>query len=348
MIMISCSFTHDFKKIGYERKSLAGKISEGKRASMAKCTTPLSPKSRSTLFSDVKLLMHGYGDVSSPISESVELVVSILKQQTFQLVCHLADVCNLRETTSITQDEILFLFRNNKAKLQRLLNHVKAKELRSTINKDVETTAVEPSGKRLKLCENFLSSLGSVGRASEEVMDVGRQRRLVRQDLMTRTMSEDSYMKYHEARQVNLGKKLKSAKVRELLFGDIEKHYKISPFALELLAYCMHETIAEIVDLAISLKVERKRSKDIIDRLNPLQRSLNSDWMTQQADLSYEVSASVKPVSLAHQPTESLNIFIPTPVTTAVSRKSFDTLTTKQQSYVCISMCLHFYSSAFL
>jgi len=52
--------------------------------------------------------------------------------------------------------------------------------------------------------------------------------------------------------------------------------------------------------------VERKRSKDIIDRLNPLQRSLNSDWMTQQADLSYEVSASVKPVSLAHQPTESL------------------------------------------
>jgi len=31
---------------------------------------------------------------------------------------------------------------------------------------------------------------------------------------MTRTMSEDSYMKYHEARQVNLGKSRSSAEYK--------------------------------------------------------------------------------------------------------------------------------------
>ena len=43
-----------------------------------------------------------------------------------------------------------------------------------------------------------------------------------------------------------IGKRLKSPGVREYLFGDIEKQYKIPPQTLELIAYCMHEVVAEV------------------------------------------------------------------------------------------------------
>ena len=43
-----------------------------------------------------------------------------------------------------------------------------------------------------------------------------------------------------------LGRRLKNAKVREYLLGDVERQYKIAAPALELIAYCMHETIAEV------------------------------------------------------------------------------------------------------
>ena len=42
------------------------------------------------------------------------------------------------------------------------------------------------------------------------------------------------------------GKRLKNPKVREYLLGETEKFYKISAPALEMIVFCIQETVAEV------------------------------------------------------------------------------------------------------
>lgn len=43
-----------------------------------------------------------------------------------------------------------------------------------------------------------------------------------------------------------VAKRLKVAKIRDWLLGDVDKQYKISVAALDLIAYCMHDVVAEV------------------------------------------------------------------------------------------------------
>ncbi|XP_067950968.1 transcription initiation protein SPT3 homolog isoform X2 [Watersipora subatra] len=239
--------------------------------------------------------MHGYGDASCPLQESVELIESIVREQTYYLMCQLADISTLRESNSLDLEEILCLFRRNKVKLQRLLAYLKSRDMKSSIGKELAPDSDPDKGKRLKTAQQFLEAIDTAGSLidvlEENLVDVAKQRRLLRQDMMSRTMSEDQYMKFHEARQINLGKRLKSPKVREYLFGDIEQQYKISPVCLEVVAYCMHETIAEIVDLAIMIRIETSATTDPLDRLKPLQNPVNPDWLAQRMTLTNDLTA---------------------------------------------------------
>merc|ERR1712179_362652 len=82
-------------------------------------------------------MLHAFGDVSKPLDSTALLLEHIVYQQMVNLIVQSSNVAIMRCSTSIGIEEIIYLLHKNKAKLIRLINHLKFKDMKSVITKDI-------------------------------------------------------------------------------------------------------------------------------------------------------------------------------------------------------------------
>ena len=69
-------------------------------------------------------MLWGLGDSHRPSIATAQLIENIVIQQMFSLLSQAQEIAELRESASIGVQDILFLLRKDKIKIQRLMNYL--------------------------------------------------------------------------------------------------------------------------------------------------------------------------------------------------------------------------------
>lgn len=76
---------------------------------------------------EIRQMMHGFGDSSKPLLESARIIEEVVLQQMRTVVKRACEIAERRATSKkniVNGEDILFLLRKNKIKLQRLLRYL--------------------------------------------------------------------------------------------------------------------------------------------------------------------------------------------------------------------------------
>jgi len=214
-------------------------------------------------------MMHAFGDCSQPMLTSAQLIESIVHEQLDSLIDRASAVAQLRNSTAIGAEDILFLLRKDKSKLVRLINHLYVKDIRQTFNDHSSNSEFRPfdvsrsqQSRRVKICYDYLSQLDEFGEYkkvfNQALFDEIKNQRMRRMDSQTRNMTYQEYNAFAKARQVSFVSKIKPEKFSEWLLSN-KPDTNISVFAFEMIQYLAHETVAQIVDLSLLVKQDNER-----------------------------------------------------------------------------------------
>ncbi|NXO39804.1 SUPT3 protein, partial [Locustella ochotensis] len=202
------------------------------------------------------------GDARRPLHETAVLVEDIVHTQLINLLQQAAEVSQMRGARVISAEDLLFLMRKDKKKLQRLLKYMFFRDYKSKIVKGIEEDDLledkfnsNNTNKRQKLAQDFLNSIDQTGELlamfeDDEIDDV-KQERMERAERQTRTMDSVQYAEFCESRQLSFSKK--ASKFRDWLDCS-SMEIKPNAVAMEILAYLAYETVAQLVDLALLVK----------------------------------------------------------------------------------------------
>ena len=73
-------------------------------------------------------MMHGFGDSSEPLIESAKIIEEVVLQQMRTIIKNACEVSdrrgNSKKGTVISAEDFIFLLRNDKVKLQRLIRYL--------------------------------------------------------------------------------------------------------------------------------------------------------------------------------------------------------------------------------
>ncbi|XP_062619346.1 transcription initiation protein SPT3 homolog [Saccostrea cucullata] len=256
-------------KDGQGGQNLNGHPSEKSQSQSSGGTGSGAPKN--WYLSEILQMMYGFGDVPKPQHDSAVLIEDIVKQQLTSVLLQAADVASLRNGRFIGLEDILFLLRKDKVKLRRLLRYMGVKDQRTMAMKGVSEEGEEdPGGEKfahpaktcLKLCYNYLSSIDATGELLALFEDGGtdevKKERLLRAEIQTRYMDQKQYMEYVEARQASFGRRNKAQRFKDWLLAGVIMDLKPNQHAMEIINYFAYEIVAQIVDMALLVKQDKK------------------------------------------------------------------------------------------
>lgn len=241
-------------------------------------------------------MMFALGDSRRPLHETAALVEDIVHTQLINLLHQAADVTLLRGARVISPEDIIFLMRKDKKKLQRLLKYMQFRDYKSKILKTIDDEESLDSdkysssvNKRQRLAQDFLSVIDQTGEflslVEEEEVDEVKQERLERIDKMTRNMDSSQYSEFCESRQLSFSKK--ASKFREWLDCS-SLDIKPSAMSMEIVSYLAYETVAQVVDLALLVKQDMTPKTG-----DPFQRVISATFI-QYSNSSSEAVTSRK------------------------------------------------------
>lgn len=227
---------------------------------------------------EIRQMMYGFGDSSEPLFESAKLIEDVVLQQMKAIVrrtCEIADRrAGSKKTNVINGEDVLFLLRKDKIKLQRVLKYLEMKELGTSVQKlitndtpqnVVNSEQMEGTKKKIPF-QSFLEQIDNTGELLENSSSVDnvKRHRCIRADVASKSMDEVHYMKFSKARRVSFANKNRHKFCDWIcLDGDVT----MSKQAQTILSYLAYETVAQIVDLAFLVRQDQgKMHGDAIDR----------------------------------------------------------------------------------
>ncbi|XP_012058956.1 PREDICTED: transcription initiation protein SPT3 homolog [Atta cephalotes] len=227
---------------------------------------------------EIRQMMHGFGDSSEPLFESAKIIEDVVLQQMKIIVrraCEIADRrANSKKSNIINGEDLLFLLRKDKIRLQRIVKYLELKELGCSVQKlmtanDVPQNVTDPEQLDIKKkvpFQSFLEQIDNTGELLENSSSVDdvKRRRCIRADIASKSMDEVHYMKFSKARRVSFANKNRH-KFSDWICADGD--VTVSKQAYTILSYLAYETVAQIVDLAFLVRQDQgKMHGDAIDR----------------------------------------------------------------------------------
>ena len=239
--------------------------------------TKIEPTS-CTFLKDIQMMMHGFGDVAQPLLETAKIIQQFVHEQ---ICCYLflaAEVAQQRGSCKIGIEEIMFLFRHNIPRLFHFMRHLNFRDSKGSLKKssiDFDFTVESldnKSLKRSKICYQFLECIDQYFNLKTsfhngDFNDI-KIKRLKIAELLTRDMDLAQYSNYSLCRQISFGKRIK---IFQEWFESELNHFIIKPskYGWESLAYLAHETVAELIYLAVLTQADQhKKIKTEVEQVS--------------------------------------------------------------------------------
>ncbi|XP_018324252.1 transcription initiation protein SPT3 homolog [Agrilus planipennis] len=224
-----------------------------------------------TYYNEISLMMFGFGDSHKPNPETVRLVETIVLSQLKRIV---QEALKYSEGTNLKGEELVFLMRKNKWKMRRFVKYLQNSIIKNKLDKlDKLITFEEEQSKKSKnnLLE-FIEKLDETGELTDlSEFDEIKYERQLRADRISEALDEKKYMEFYKARCASFNSRgfshaRNSEKLR--LWIDPKKEITFSYNALDVLAYYAYETVAQITDYALLVRMDMRATGDPLKPLS--------------------------------------------------------------------------------
>ncbi|XP_046384212.1 transcription initiation protein SPT3 homolog [Ischnura elegans] len=118
---------------------------------------------------DIQDMMYGFGDSSKPLLESAQLIEEVIHHQMVSTYNRAVEVSEMRGSKVVRVEDVVFLLRNNKSKLQRILKFLALKEIKRNVTGSMENETVPEGDSRSAFgkCSSLINYLLSIDQTGE-------------------------------------------------------------------------------------------------------------------------------------------------------------------------------------
>lgn len=214
-------------------------------------------------YNEISMMMFGFGDSHKPNPETVRLVESIVLSQLRLIV---REALKYSKNDTLKPEELIFLMRKNKFKMRRFVKYLHNQELKKRIESNVVDLTNIPKNSLIEFIER-IDETGELTDLSE--FDEVKHERQVRADRISRALDEEKYKKFSKARCASFNsRQLPQLRNFEKMRSWIDpKKIIITAGACEVLAYYAYETVAQITDYALLVRLDNRRTNDPLSNL---------------------------------------------------------------------------------
>lgn len=209
----------------------------------------------------ISQMMYGFGDSHKPSPDTVHLVEHTVLSQLRTIIQEALK--HSAEPNKLQGEELVFLMRKNKHKMRRFIKYLQNKEMKRKFEKQLDETgplATEQMGPSARSLIEFIEHIDETGELTDmaEFDDMKYERQL-RADRISQMLDTKKYIEFCQARHASFTSKNPD----ELRFWlDPDQELSFTSSALDILAYYAFETVAQIVDYALLVRMDRQRTKD--------------------------------------------------------------------------------------
>lgn len=221
-----------------------------------------------TYCNEISLMMFGFGDSHKPNPETVRLVESIVLKQLRTIV---QEALKYSDGKNLKGDELVFLMRHNKQKMRRFVKYLVNKQNKNILQKvHMDLIDIDQEKKPRSALLDFIEKIDEC----EEFMNITefdeiKYERQLRADRISQALDEKKYLEFCKARCASFHSRDTTQRSLDKLrlWIDPKKEINFKPDALDTLAYYAYQTVAEITDYALLVRMDTKCGTDPLKHL---------------------------------------------------------------------------------
>ncbi|KAI8813772.1 transcription initiation factor IID, 18kD subunit-domain-containing protein [Cladochytrium replicatum] len=226
--------------------------------------------------SEIGQMMFVFGEVSEPLPETTELVEEIVRSQVIEIIVQAVLQAQKRGSRFLTAEDLIFLIRHDRPKVNRLRTFLSWKEVRRNVkDKDGQSGGPEAEElveevnnekpkqvkKQIKFSWDILNYYGSV-LSDDEDDDIDEEQReayedqvqrLKHADDLTKTMSKEEYIYFSECRQASFVFK-KTKRFKEWCMMSTLYDNKPNNDIIDILGFLSYEMVSKLTETALEMK----------------------------------------------------------------------------------------------
>ncbi|ORX99238.1 TFIID-18kDa-domain-containing protein [Basidiobolus meristosporus CBS 931.73] len=243
-------------------------------------------QSRYKYTSEIQQMMFVFGEVADPLPETTMLVEDIVRSQVIEIIILAAAQAQKRGSKNMNAEDLIFLIRRDRAKVNRLRTYLSWKDIRKNVKDSGGNDAAEemledpnagdsadkPKAKRMnvklswELASSFLDALNDDDDENDEderEAYADTLQRLKDADEITRAMTRDEYVHYSECRQASFTYR-KAKRFRE--WANMAAYIDIKPNddIIDILGFLTFEMVNTLTETALYIK----HDNDLKDKMD--------------------------------------------------------------------------------
>lgn len=218
-------------------------------------------------YNEIRSMMFAFGDNHKPNPETATFVEEIVLKQLRIIIQESFKYWN---GEVLRGQDLLFLLRKNKWKMRRFVKYLQVKNLKKTATLEVKFVDEKFSGESKELLD-FIKQIDETGELTDmNEFDQVKHERQLRADRIAIALDEKRYMEFHKARCVSFNSKevSRSSRDKMRLWLNPKDDIRFTNGALDVLFHYAYETVAQIVDYALLVRMDRRRTKDPLGNLS--------------------------------------------------------------------------------
>ncbi|KAK9873610.1 hypothetical protein WA026_023289 [Henosepilachna vigintioctopunctata] len=242
-------------------------------------------KQKVSFTNEISRMMFGFGDSHAPNPDTVQLVEHITLLQLRTIIQEALKYST--DGATLKGEELVFLMRRDKHKMRRFVKYLQNKKFKGTNPHQIGGMNFDPEEKPKCYLMQFIEKIDETGEFIDlsEVDEVKLERE-IRADRMSQVLNEEQYIEFSKARCASFCSKQITMSNLERLKIWIDPIGKITYRleALEVLAYLAYQTVAEITDYALLVRMDAKYH-------DPLQHFNNSYYTATMFNSGHKFGA---------------------------------------------------------
>lgn len=228
-------------------------------------------QSEISFYNEISLMMFGFGDSHKPNPETVRLVESIVLKQ-MRII--LGEALKYSGGNILRGEELVFLMRHNKFKMRRFVQYLFNKQVKNQLvhnSYSFESDETKKPKKAKNGLMEFIERIDETGEFTDlSEFDEVKYERQLRADRISQALDEKKYLNFCKARCASFSNKDTIHKNLDKLKAWIylKDDLKFTEDALEVFSYYAYQTVAEIIDYALLVRMDARSGIDPLKHLS--------------------------------------------------------------------------------
>ncbi|OMH80972.1 SAGA complex subunit spt3 [Zancudomyces culisetae] len=222
-------------------------------------------------------MMFVFGEVQDPLIETTMIIENIVRSQVIEICIMASAQAQKRGSRTIAAEDLMFLIRHDKQKVNRLSEYLSWKDVRKKLKErddnneeileeEVDEKVEKQKRSRIRLFWELMSTISENVDLDEDLEEQNSYaksesiKRLKVADVVTRKMTRDEYVHYSECRQASFTYR-KGKRFREWVnmqaYVDIKPNVDIT----DILGFLTFEMVSKLTESALKIKKELEESQ---------------------------------------------------------------------------------------